>query len=135
MSGNIWITFLCEGPRHAPSPSLGGGGGRGRREPLPWDHRLLPPLSPPASPHLPGLSLDGLSLQPSSTPALLTPHTSPFCGAAASVCFSPCHIYDKRRLLSALTLSSCVPPHSWVIPCLLLQRLQLSFPNSVLIIK
>lgn len=109
MRGNIWITFLCEGPRHAPSPSLGVGG-RGRREPLPRDHRLLPPLSPPASPHLPGLSLDGLSLQPSSTPALLTPHTSPFCGAAASVCFPPCHIYDKRRLLSALTVSLPVSP-------------------------
>ena len=68
------------------------------------------PVVPPTSPHLPGLYLDGLSLQPSSTPALLTRYTSLFCGAAAPVCFPPCHICDKRSLLSALTVSLPVSP-------------------------
>lgn len=73
MRGNVWITFLCEGPRHAPPPALAGGGV--------GEERASPPGPPPpasviprTSPHLPGLSLDGLSLQAASTPALLTLH-------------------------------------------------------------
>ena len=29
MRGNIWITFLCEGPKHAPPPASEGGVGGG----------------------------------------------------------------------------------------------------------
>lgn len=134
MRGNVWITFLCEGPRHAPPPALAGGG-LGRREPLPQDHRLPPPLSPG-----PPLTFQGFLW--TGFPCKLQAHlpcshcTSPFCGAPAPVCLPPCHVYEKRSLLSALTVSLPVsPPNSWVIPCLLLQRLQLNFTNSVLMIK
>lgn len=108
MRGNVWITFLCEGPRHAPPPALAGGGGWGGESlsPRTTASRLRYPPDLPS----PSRAFSGRAFLASCKHTCLA-HTAPALSAGHQpLCASLLVTFMKKGVCSLLSQSLFLCP-------------------------